>query len=158
MVKRKRMIKESVDVWDAYDKAMELLGAEELCMSLAKAMGTYELEENLKYIDRMAELGIYDEDEDEDEDLEESRKVRGRALRESRFTRRPRGRMLKERRGMKRDEIRAILNMLAKSQGLYGRILRDIEEMDDDTREDFWAELEAQNFQDDLDVVLYFEQ
>lgn len=142
MVKRKRMIKESVDVWDAYDKAMEMLGAEELCMSLAKAMGTYELEENLKYIDRMAELGIYDEDEDED--LEESRK--------------PRGRMLKERRGMKRDEIRAVLNMLAKSQGLYGRILRDIEEMDDDTREDFWAELEAQNFQDDLDVVLYFEQ
>lgn len=151
MVKRKRMIKESVDVWDAYDKAMEMLGAEELCMSLAKAMGTYELEENLKYIDRMAELGIYDEDED----LEESRKVRGRALRESRSRR---GRMLKERRGMKRDEIRAILNMLAKSQGLYGRILRDIEEMDDDTREEFWAELEAQNFQDDLDVVLYFKQ
>ena len=90
MIKRRRTIRESVDIWDAYDKALEMLGAEELCDSLAKAMGTAELEDNLRYIDRMAELGIFsdDEDEEEDEDLEESRKVRGRALRESRTARR----------------------------------------------------------------------
>ena len=82
----RRRLNESIDVWDAYDKALEMLGAEELCLSLAKAMGTYELEENLKYIDRMAELGIFDEDED----MEESRHRRGRRLNES-FPREMRG-------------------------------------------------------------------
>lgn len=38
------------DVWDAYDVALEYLGAEELCLSLAKAMGTDALEENLRYL------------------------------------------------------------------------------------------------------------
>lgn len=86
----RRRLNESVDVWDAYDKAMEMLGAEELCLSLAKAMGTAELEDNLRYIDRMAELGIFDEDEDEDEDMEESSHRRGRRLNETRRRRMPR--------------------------------------------------------------------
>lgn len=73
-----RRLNESVDVWDAYDKAMEMLGAEELCDSLAKAMGTDALEDNLRYIDRMAELGIFNEDED----VEESCRRRGRRLNE----------------------------------------------------------------------------
>lgn len=71
------------DVWDAYDVALEYLGAEELCESLAKAMGTDELEENLRYIFRNYDLNP-DEDEEYDESLNrknrrsmgEARKVR----------------------------------------------------------------------------------
>lgn len=88
----RRRLNESVDVWDAYDKAIEMLGAEELCMSLAKAMGTAELEDNLRYIDRMYELDLWNEheDEDEDEDMEESCHRRGRRLNEG-FPRELRG-------------------------------------------------------------------
>lgn len=68
-------------------------------------------------------------------------------------------RALEERRdGMKREEIKALLRSLARSQGTYGRLLRDIESMDKVDQEDFWSELEAQNFKDELDVILYFEQ
>lgn len=67
-------------------------------------------------------------------------------------------RALEERRdGMKREEIKALLRSLARSQGMYGRLLRDIESMDKVDQEDFWSELEAQNFKDELDVILYFE-
>lgn len=68
-------------------------------------------------------------------------------------------RALEERRdGMKREEIKALLRSLARSQGMYGRLLRDIESMDKVDQDDFWSELEEQNFKDDLDVILYFEQ
>lgn len=67
-------------------------------------------------------------------------------------------RALEERRdGMKRGEIKDLLRSLARSQGMYGRLLRDIESMDKVDQEDFWSELEAQNFKDDLDVIMYFE-
>ena len=68
-------------------------------------------------------------------------------------------RALEERRdGMKREEIKALLRSLARSQGMYGRLLRDIESLDKVDQEDFWSDLEAQNFKDELDVILYFEQ
>ena len=74
MVKKNRQIRESYsdidsnNVWDAYDIALEYLGAEELCESLAKAMGTDALEENLKYIFRTWDIPFGDE---EDEDIDE---------------------------------------------------------------------------------------
>lgn len=68
-------------------------------------------------------------------------------------------RALEERRdGMKREEIKALLRSLARSQGVYGRLLRDIESLDKVDQEDFWSDLEEQNFKDELDVILYFEQ
>ena len=67
MVKKNRQIRESYsdidsnNVWDAYDIALEYLGAEELCGSLAKAMGTDALEENLKYIFRTWDIPFGDD-------------------------------------------------------------------------------------------------
>ena len=53
------------NVWDAYDIALEYLGAEELCESLAKAMGTDALEDNLKYIFRTWDIPFGDDEIDE---------------------------------------------------------------------------------------------
>lgn len=60
---------DSSNAWDAYDLAIEYLGADELCEALAKAMGTDELASNLAYIFRMYEIPFGD---DEDDDFEES--------------------------------------------------------------------------------------
>lgn len=48
------------NVWEAYEIALERLGAEELCESLARAMGTDALEENLKYIFRTWDIPFMD--------------------------------------------------------------------------------------------------
>lgn len=56
----------SDNAWDAYDIAMEYLGAKGLCEALAKAMGTDALADNLKYIFRVNEIP-FNEDEDEEE-------------------------------------------------------------------------------------------
>lgn len=58
---------------------------------------------------------------------------------------------------MGREEIRAVFEMLACSQGFYGRLLRDIDELDEDSKEVFWQDLEAQDFSDSVDVILYME-
>lgn len=55
------------NVWDAYDVAIEYLGAEGLCEALAKAMGTDELESNLKYIFRVYDIPFGDDEEEIDE-------------------------------------------------------------------------------------------
>ena len=65
------------NVWDAYDIALEYLGAEELCESLAKAMGTDELADNLRYIFRTWDIPFGD---DEDEDIDESYRRRQRRM------------------------------------------------------------------------------
>ena len=59
--------------------------------------------------------------------------------------------------GMKMDEILGLIKSLSKSQGFYGRLLRDIEELSSEDYDRLAKELEGQNFQDDLDVVFYFE-
>lgn len=51
------------NVWDAYDIAMEYLGADGFCEALAKAMGTDELESNLKYIFRVYDIPFGDDEE-----------------------------------------------------------------------------------------------
>ena len=39
----------------------------------------------------------------------------------------------------------------------HGRLLRKIDNMNESDREEFWIELEAQNFADAIDVILYIE-
>ena len=61
---------------------------------------------------------------------------------------------------MKIDEILELIFGLSFSQGFYGRLYRDLMETKDcDPKQ--WKkivnELEGQNFQSDLDVILYFE-
>lgn len=51
---------------------------------------------------------------------------------------------------MKKQEILEVLRSLARSQGLYGRILRDI-------TDEGLEYLENQNFKDALDLVLFIE-
>ena len=61
---------------------------------------------------------------------------------------------------MNREDILNAIRMLAQSQGFYGRLLArilEVKEYDPDTYEEFMAELEAQNFGDPVDMVLYFE-
>lgn len=61
---------------------------------------------------------------------------------------------------MKREQILATIKMLAKSQGLYCRILCAMEEVKEnypDIYEENMQLLEAQNFKDELDLIYYFE-
>ena len=58
---------------------------------------------------------------------------------------------------MKRDQIIDVFKELALSQGFYSRLLASINDADEDSREEFFAELEAQNFHDPVDLILYIE-
>lgn len=58
-------------------------------------------------------------------------------------------------------QILSIVTGLARSQGFYGRLLRGIQELEQEDPEEYakWCkETEALNFTDTLDVVLYFEE
>ena len=57
---------------------------------------------------------------------------------------------------MKRDHILQVFRNLAMSKGFYGRLLRDIENSEDGG-DAYLTELENQNFQTDLDLILYIE-
>ena len=62
---------------------------------------------------------------------------------------------------MKIDDILNVIIELSYSQGFYGRLYRslmDCKENDPSSYEDYVEQLEAQNFGDALDVVLFFEQ
>ena len=61
---------------------------------------------------------------------------------------------------MKMDEIIDTIKGLARSQGLYGRIYRDIcelQEYDPEGYEHLKTTLEEQNFQTPLDLIMYIE-
>jgi hypothetical protein len=58
---------------------------------------------------------------------------------------------------MNRYQIENLMQSLANSQGLYGRMLNEIYSAPEDEQERFWENMEAQNFRDALDVVLYLE-
>lgn len=62
----------SENVWDAYDIAEEILGSEELALSLAKAMGTDELSRLLRSIFQDWDIPFGDDYYDVDEYYEES--------------------------------------------------------------------------------------
>lgn len=62
---------------------------------------------------------------------------------------------------MKRDDILNAIAMLAQSQGFYGRLLRDILDLrdaDPDRYDELMDALEAEQFGDTVDMVLFFEQ
>ena len=61
---------------------------------------------------------------------------------------------------MKINQILSTIRMLAQSQGFYGRLLAEICELrdfDPDGYKEFVEELESQNFQNSIDMILYFE-
>ena len=58
---------------------------------------------------------------------------------------------------MNKYEIENLMQNLAMSQGLYGRMLNEIYSAPEDEQERFWEQMEAQNFTDALDVVLFLE-
>ena len=58
---------------------------------------------------------------------------------------------------MKRTEIEKIMRSLAMSQGLYGRILNNINSLSEEEQESVWNELESQNVKDAVDLVMYIE-
>ena len=84
--KNRRSMKESYsdidynNVWDAYDVAMEYLGADGFCEALAKAMGTDELESNLKYIFRVYDIPFGDDEDEFDECYTEKKTKRNEDL------------------------------------------------------------------------------
>ena len=62
---------------------------------------------------------------------------------------------------MDREQIMQVIRTLANSQGLYGRLLYDIQELQNNNPEEadrLFSILEAQKFNDELDIILYFEQ
>ncbi len=61
---------------------------------------------------------------------------------------------------MKREEILRLFKSLSKSNGYYGRLVKDLEELKEinpKSYEDIMIDLENQNFQTPLDVVLFVE-
>lgn len=65
---------EHKDVWDIFEEMKEMLGAEELVNELAQALSTDELEENLRFIDKNHDLGLFSVndgfDDEDDDDIE----------------------------------------------------------------------------------------
>ena len=62
---------------------------------------------------------------------------------------------------MKWNEILAVFEELSYSQGFYGRLLRNLKEIEinnPEQYEDIKAEFEAQNFESPVDLILYIEQ
>lgn len=62
---------------------------------------------------------------------------------------------------MDREQIMQVIRNLAKSQGFYGRLLYDIQELQNNNPEEadrLFSIFEAQKFNDELDMILYFEQ
>lgn len=58
---------------------------------------------------------------------------------------------------MKREEIMETIKSLSSSQGLYGRLYRDLMELDEDDYDEVMTELESQNFKDGVDLVMFIE-
>lgn len=58
---------------------------------------------------------------------------------------------------MDREEMRAVMEELAMSQGFYGRLLYNIDSAPEEEADRFWEEMEKQNFSTPLDVVLFLE-
>ena len=62
------------EVWDIFEEMKEMLGAEELVNELAQALSTDELEENLRFIDKNHDLGLFRVndgfDDENDDDIE----------------------------------------------------------------------------------------
>ena len=61
---------------------------------------------------------------------------------------------------MKIKEIKETIKLLASSQGFYGRLLASMETMEEmflNDYEELVTELESQNFENAVDLIMYFE-
>ena len=58
---------------------------------------------------------------------------------------------------MNREQILDAFRSLARSQGFYGRLLKQIGSVDEETREAFLSDLESRNFRDVVDLVMWIE-
>lgn len=58
---------------------------------------------------------------------------------------------------MNREQILDAFRYLARSQGFYGRLLEQIDSVDEETREAFLSDLESRNFRDVVDLVMWIE-
>ena len=59
---------------------------------------------------------------------------------------------------MKREQIMDLIVGLAQSTGLYGRLYEAIMELDDESREEYFTWLEEQDFKNDMDFVMFYEE
>lgn len=50
---------DSNEIWNIFEEMKEIMGAENLLDELARALSTDELEENLRWIDKNQDLGIF---------------------------------------------------------------------------------------------------
>ena len=58
---------------------------------------------------------------------------------------------------MNREQILDAFRSLARSQGFYGRLLEQIDSVDEETREDFLSDLESRKFRNVVDLVMWIE-
>ena len=50
---------DSNEIWNIFEEMKEIMGAENLLDELARALSTDELEENLRWVDKNQDLGIF---------------------------------------------------------------------------------------------------
>lgn len=55
------------------------------------------------------------------------------------------------------NQLLALAQTLSSSQGFYGRLLRDLLEMDDETRQQVNDEMTKAGLTDDLSIILWLE-
>ena len=58
---------------------------------------------------------------------------------------------------MNREEILDAFRSLARSQGFYGRLLEQIDSVDEEAREAFLSDLESRKFRNVVDLVMWIE-
>lgn len=58
---------------------------------------------------------------------------------------------------MKMEEIMRLIEMLAKSNGFYSRLLNQIAELPEHVYNELKKEWEEQNFKDDIEFILWLE-
>ena len=59
---------------------------------------------------------------------------------------------------MNREQILDAFRSLARSQGFYGRLLEQIDSVDEETREAFLSDLESRKFRNVVDLVMWVEE
>lgn len=58
---------------------------------------------------------------------------------------------------MKKEVIIKCIQNLARSQGCWGRLLKEIFILDPEDQKQYWQSLEDMNFNDSLDLILFLE-
>ena len=58
---------------------------------------------------------------------------------------------------MRVDDLIKLCKKLAPSQGFYGRLLKKLENMDEQDLSDIDSAMESANLKDDLDIILWLE-